>query len=330
MLLTISTTHSPASDLGYLLHKNPGRVHEMALPFGTAVMFYPHLSENSATFALALDIDPVALVRGKKGGDGGLMSQYVSDRPYAASSFLSVAIAKTLRNALGGSSKERADLAETAIPLSATVLPLPVRGSDGLLERLFAPLGYDIEVEAIPLDDELAWMGPEWQVSPYVRLTLSATCRLSSLLSHLYVLIPVLDHQKHYFVDRAEIDKLLAKGRGMARRAPGTEMIATRYLRYKRSACARGSRRDLCWRRLLRTRRADRRGRGARTGEGRSPPRRRLPGCAQGCGRGGTGKADPPARAAPGPRRRRAEGSRGPPHRRSGLRLGQAAQAAPG
>ncbi len=233
MLLTITTTHRPASDLGFLLHKNPGRVHDMPLAFGRAVLFYPEVSETSATFVLALDVDPVALVRGKGQGksSGGLLDQYVNDRPYAASSFLSVAIAKTLRNALGGSSKERPDLAMLAIPLEARILPLPVRGSEGLVEKLFKPLGYDITIEPIPLDDK--W--PEWGPSPYVAMTLRATCRLRDLLAHLYVLIPVLDKQKHYFVERSELEKLLDKGEGWLAQHPSKELIANRYLRFKKS-----------------------------------------------------------------------------------------------
>jgi 3' terminal RNA ribose 2'-O-methyltransferase Hen1 len=234
MLLTLTTTHHPATDLGFLLHKNPERVHDMELSFGRAVMFYPEATDQQTTFTLALDIDPVALVRGRRPGGDGLLDQYVNDRPYAASSFLSVAIAKTLRNALGGSSKERADLAATPIPLQATVLPLPVRRSEGLIERLFAPLGYTIKVEPIPLDE--AW--PEWGPSPYVKLTLTATCRLSALLSHLYVLIPVLDHAKHYYVDHGELQKLLDKGAGWLAGHPERELIATRYLRHKRALAA--------------------------------------------------------------------------------------------
>ena len=230
MLLTISTTHSPATDLGYLLHKNPDRVHEMELSFGTAVMFYSAARNDLCRFTLALDIDPVALVRGK-GKSDGLLEQYVNDRPYAASSFLSVAIAKTLRNALGGSSKERQVLADTPIPLIARVTPLPVRGDAGLLDKLFAPLGYDISITPIPLDE--TW--PDWGPSPYVELTLRATCRLRDLLAHLYVLIPVLDRQKHYFVERGEIDKLVAKGAGWLAQHPERELIASRYLRQKRS-----------------------------------------------------------------------------------------------
>lgn len=231
MLLTITTTHHPASDLGFLLHKNPERVHDMPLAFGRALLFYPEVKDDRATFALTLDIDPVALVRGKGKGQSGLLDQYVNDRPYAASSFLAVAIAKTLRNALGGTSKERPELALQSIPLKATILPLPVRGSEGLIERLFKPLGYEISVEAIPLDNK--W--PEWGPSPYVVLTLKATCRLRDLLAHLYVLIPVLDRKKHYFVERSEIDKLLAKGEGWLGQHPDRELIASRYLRIKRT-----------------------------------------------------------------------------------------------
>lgn len=230
MLLTITTTYRPATDLGYLLHKNPGRVHTHDTSFGRAVLFYPEASAERCTLALALDVDPVALVRGKGKDKDGLLDQYVNDRPYVASSFLSVAIANTLRNALGGTSKERQALADTAIPLRAVVTPLPVRGSD-LIERLFGPLGYAITVTPIPLDE--TW--PEWGASPYVSLTLEATCRLRDLLAHLYVLIPVLDKRKHYFVERNELEKLLAKGEGWLAAHPDKKLIADRYLRFKRS-----------------------------------------------------------------------------------------------
>lgn len=229
MLLTLTTTHRPATDLGYLLHKNPDRVHTHDTSFGRALLFYPERTDERCTAALALDVDPVALVRGKKDGPG-LIDQYVNDRPYVASSFLSVAIANMLRNALGGSSRERQALADTPIPLRAHLTPLPVRGSD-LIERLFGPLGYAITVTPIPLDE--TW--PEWGASPYVALTLEATCRLRDLLRHLYVLIPVLDRRKHYFVERGELEKLLAKGEGWLGSHPDKKLIADRYLRFKRS-----------------------------------------------------------------------------------------------
>lgn len=235
MLLTISTTHRPATDLGFLLHKNPERVHEASLPFGRAIMFFSQADEERATFSLVLDIDPVALVRGNSRSDQGLFDSYVNDRPYAASSFLSVAIAKTLRNALGGSSKERQDLAGTEIPLEACVLPVPVRGAEDLVARLFEPLGYETTIEPIALDDELTYLGEDWSRSPYAAVRLKATCRLADLLSHVYVLVPVLDRKKHYFVDRHELEKLVEKGERWLGAHPEKELIANRYLRFKKS-----------------------------------------------------------------------------------------------
>src|SRR5262245_38222164 len=233
MLLSITTTHRPATDLGYLLHKHPARSHEAELAFGRVHMFYPEASDERCTFALLLDVDPVGLVRGS-GKEGGLLDQYVNDRPYAASSFLSVAIAKTLRTALGGRCEQRPELVQQAIPLSALVTPLPVRGGADLVERLVAPLGYRIAVEALPLDEGM----PDWGPSQYITLRLEATCRLADLLNHLYVLIPVLDLKKHYYIDAEEIEKLLTKGGAWLPAHPERDLIARRYLR-RRSALAR-------------------------------------------------------------------------------------------
>src|SRR5262245_2027784 len=231
MLLSITTTHRPATDLGYLLHKNPARRQELELPFGRVHMFYAEATEARCTFALALEIDPVGLVRGAGGNNRGLLDQYVNDRPYAVSSFLSVAIAKTLRTALGGRCEQRPDLVQQALPLEALLTPLPVRGGLDLLERLFGPLGYAIAADPIPLDETI----PAWGPSAYVTLRLRAICRLADLLNHLYVLIPVLDLKKHYFIDATEIEKLLAKGGAWLRAHPERELIARRYLKRRRA-----------------------------------------------------------------------------------------------
>ncbi len=209
MLLRITTTYRPATDLGYLLHKNPTKCQEFGLSFGAAHVFYPVADENSCTAALLLDVDPVGLIRGRH-RKGGLMDQYVNDRPFAASSFLSVAIAQVYGSALGGRSKERPELAETAIPLKAEISVLPSRGGEGLLRRLFEPLGYKVDISAHPLDEAY----PDWGESPYYTVRLTRTCTLQELLTHLYVLVPVLDNYKHYYIGDQERQKLLAKGEG--------------------------------------------------------------------------------------------------------------------
>jgi 3' terminal RNA ribose 2'-O-methyltransferase Hen1 len=230
VFLEISTTHRPATDLGYLLHKNPARLHEVALSFGTAWVCFPEATEARCTAALILDVDPVGLVRGKSGRDG-LMQQYVNDRPYAASSFLSVAMGRALREAIGGRSRERQALAETAIPLQVRLTPLPARGGDEFVHKLFEPLGHTVECEPIPMDP----IRTDWGQSPYVTLTLTASARLCDVLSHLYVLIPVLDARKHYYIGDDELEKLLARGEGWLKTHPEREVIVTRYLRGRRS-----------------------------------------------------------------------------------------------
>ena len=232
MLLTISTQYAPATDLGYLLHKHPARIQSFELTFGQAHVFYPEAHTERCTAALLLDVDSVGLIRRPQGQFGGnfALAQYVSDRPYVASSFLSVAIAQVFSSALSGKSKERPQLAETAIPLSAKLSTLPCRGGEKLLRRLFEPLGYKIRAERHILDARF----PDWGESRYFTVTLENTCRLSELLTHLYVLIPVLDDEKHYWVGEAEIEKLLKHGKDWLTAHPEQESIVRRYLKHQR------------------------------------------------------------------------------------------------
>ena len=241
MFLTITTTNKPATDLGYLLHKNPKRVHEVELSFGRARVFFPEASPERCTAALVLEVDPIGLVRGpaRSRSSDGLLTQYINDRPYVASSFLSVAIGRVFGTALSGRSKERPDLAQAAIPLSVRIAPLPCRGGEPVLRKLFEPLGYTLEVEGHVLDEA----NPEWGMSRYFTVTLDGHQRLSDLLRHLTVLVPVLDDEKHYWVGDQEVEKLVRRGEGWLENHPEKQLIATRYMRhfksYAREALAR-------------------------------------------------------------------------------------------
>lgn len=232
MLLTISTTHEPATDLGFLLHKNPQRVHRAELSFGVARVVYPQATSERCTAAVIVEVDPVGLVRDRKGPKGHDVSlaQYVNDRPYAASSFLSAAISKMFGTALSGRSKERPELAETAIPVEARLPVLPCRGGEAKLRRLFEPLGYEVEAAVIPLDPTF----PTWGDSRYYDVSLRGTARVRDLLEHLFVLLPVLDDDKHYWVGPDEVDKLLRRGSDWLVVHPDRELIAHRYLRHDR------------------------------------------------------------------------------------------------
>ena len=225
MLLTITLTRTPATDLGYLLHKNPANLQRFDLTFGRAHVFYPEAGADRCTAALLVEVDPVALVRGRRGpgGEGRKLEQYVNDRPYAASSFLSVAMAEVFNSALAGRSRERPELAETALPLEAKLAALPCRGGE--------PLGYAITAERHPLDERY----PEWGESAYFTVRLQASTRLRDLLAHLYVLVPVLDDDKHYWVGDDEVEKLLRHGAGWLADHPERELITSRYLKHQHS-----------------------------------------------------------------------------------------------
>ena len=233
MLLTITTTHHPATDLSFLLHKHPARLQTFGLNFGQVHVFYPEATEERCTAALLLDVDAVGLVRGKKGssGEGRTLAQYVNDRPYVASSLLSVAIADVFGSAMAGRSGERPETAAAAIALEATLPVLPCRGGEDVITRLFGPLGYEVESHRLSLDEQF----PEWGESGYFHVRLRATVRLADLLSHLYVLIPVLDDEKHYYVGDDEVDKLLARGAGWLPSHPEKSLITDRYLSHKRT-----------------------------------------------------------------------------------------------
>lgn len=230
MLLTITTTHQPAADLGFLLHKNPNRIQEFSLNFGSALVFYPEATAERCTVALLLDIDPIGLVRGK-GRENRTLEQYVNDRPFVASSFFSVALGRVFNSALAGKSESHRDLAAKEIPLEAVISVLPSRGGEELIRKLFEPLGYQIEATRLALDEKFS----DWGASRYFKVVLAAEKRLQDLLTHLYVLIPVLDDEKHYWVGDEEVEKLLRRGGAWLAAHPERETIARRYLKHRSS-----------------------------------------------------------------------------------------------
>jgi 3' terminal RNA ribose 2'-O-methyltransferase Hen1 len=221
VLLTLTTTHQPATDLGFLLHKHPDRAQSFSATSGTAHVFYPRADEDGCTAALLLEVDPIALVRGRASS----LTQYVNDRPYAAGSLLAVAMGSVFRTAMNGRCDARPDLAARAIPLRIEVPALGSPTGD-LPARLFAPLGWAVEATPVPLDPAV----PSWGDSRYVDLVLTGELRLADALKQLYVLLPVLDGSKHYWIDEDEVDKLLRAGEGWLAGHPERELITRRYL----------------------------------------------------------------------------------------------------
>jgi 3' terminal RNA ribose 2'-O-methyltransferase Hen1 len=228
MLFTITYTGTDPSDLGYLLHKNPARPQTAELNFGRVHVFYPETGPERCTAALLLDMDPLDLVRGRGSAQSRGIFDYVHDRPYVCSSFMSTAISGVYGTAMSGRCAKKQALADSPLDLRASLFMLPCRGSPILPELLFKPLGYEVACEeAALLDEQFA----EWGGSPYINLRIQGKVRLRDLLNHIYVLIPVFDRQKHYWIGEAEIDKLLDHGRGWLADHPEKALITRRYFK---------------------------------------------------------------------------------------------------
>ena len=226
MLVTLTNTAAPATDLGFLLHKNPANMFSSKLSFGEAYVFYPETSEAHCTACLLVELDPVELVRGAQ-----QLEDYVNDRPYVSSSYLTVAMRSVFGTALAGNCQKRPELVATKLPLSITVEVIRARGGADVLRRLFEPLGYQVDAQPIELDPKF----PEWADSRYFRLTLQAAVTVHDALSHLYVLLPVLDDDKHYYVGDEEVEKLLRHGEGWLSAHPERQLIVSRYLKRRSS-----------------------------------------------------------------------------------------------
>jgi 3' terminal RNA ribose 2'-O-methyltransferase Hen1 len=222
VLLTITTTRDPATELGFLLHKHPEKAQSVALSAGTAHVFYPEAGPEKCTAALFVEIDPVGLVR----GGGTSLTQYVNDRPYAGGSYLAVALRAAFTTALAGRCAARPDLVDELFDLEIRVPSLSARGGADVVRRLFEPLGWRVTATPIPLEPEF----PQWGESRYVDLRLTGSQRVADALRHLYVLLPALDGDKHYWVGQDEADKLLRAGDGWLAGHPERTLITNRYL----------------------------------------------------------------------------------------------------
>lgn len=235
MYLTITSTAPDATGLGYLLHKHPARAQRFDVSAGVAHVFYPEASGERCTVALLLEVDSVALVRGRRyGGDTFALSQYVNDRPYAASSMLAVALGKVFRTAMTGRCDARPDLVDQVLPLEVRVPVLPATGGTEMVRALFEPLGWSVVAHSLPLDETI----PGWGDSRYVDVRLTGTIVLAEALSHLYVLLPVLDSSKHYWVSEDEVDKLVRAAGDWLPAHPARELITRRYLANQRDLVA--------------------------------------------------------------------------------------------
>jgi 3'' terminal RNA ribose 2''-O-methyltransferase Hen1 len=233
MLLTITYKGKDTQDLGYMLFKNPNRPQSVKLTTGSAYVYYPKVSDEETTIALLLDINSLDLAKGEKGKDVQPQSlfDYVNDRPYVASSFLATAMNKVFGTAISGRGDEYQELVDSKLNLSATIHMFPCPVDKERINKVFEPLGYEVNYETFLLDNKF----PEWGDSKYVNLTVSGNVVLRDLLKQIILLIPVFDKFKHYDVsNQDELNKLLKLGDGWLSDHPEKDFIVNRYLQFKK------------------------------------------------------------------------------------------------
>ncbi len=228
MLLELTTTHQPATDFGYLLHKHPDKLFSTELSVGNALVFYPEANEEICTACLLLDINPVDLVRGDKSKNAFLSAHYVNDRPYTSNSFLSTAISKAFGSAINGTCPTKPELVVTPIPLKAKIHSLRVDCDPAYIPKLFEPLGYTITIEKFLLDAQF----PSWGSGNVINLTVEKTTTLKELLTQLYVFMTVLDNSRHYYISKQDIDTLIRRGDGWLDAHPEKDWITKRFLKF--------------------------------------------------------------------------------------------------
>ena len=230
--LTITTTYSPATDLGYLLHKHPDKVQSFNISGGKAMVFYPEATEEICTATLLIEINNIDLVRVMRiPVDYSLLKHYVNDRPYVASSFMSSAISKVYGTAMNGNCKAKPELTAIEMPLQCKLSPINVKGGEEFIRRMFEPLGYDLNIHRLPIDS----LSPELGNSDYYSIALKNNILLKHLLSQLYILIPVFDRQRHYWISKQNVDVLLEKGSDWLPTHPEVKVITKYYLKHIRT-----------------------------------------------------------------------------------------------
>ncbi|WP_427137686.1 3' terminal RNA ribose 2'-O-methyltransferase Hen1 [Psychrobacillus psychrodurans] len=228
MQLTIRATGENVEVITYLLAKNPNNIYERNHKGHYIRMFYNVVTETELELTIFLTPDPLVLVNNSSNAYD--ITHYINDREFAVSSIFISLIRSALGTALNGQPKEEyIKWVDHRFPFVFSFGPVATELSEQDTRNLFEPLGYDVDIEYAETDYSFRLK----EKSSACYITLSGHTSLQKGLQQLFLLIPVLDNYKHYFIDESEIEMLKRYGEGWLEDHPQKEFIIRKALRFK-------------------------------------------------------------------------------------------------
>ncbi|WIM41190.1 3' terminal RNA ribose 2'-O-methyltransferase Hen1 [Paenibacillus sp. PK4536] len=227
MYLTIKATGTHASMISHLLAKNPNNLYDRTEKGARIRLVYTSFQPEETEVLLFVTPDPIDLVKGSP--DHYDITQYINDRELVVSSLFCSYIRPALGTALNGKPKaDYIDWVEHPFTLHMSMGPVASDLPDSMIESLFQPLGYEVQMERGEIDYSFDLKNR----STVRHIQISGQQTLQHMLRQLYILIPVLDNYKHYYISDDEIERLQRYGEGWLSTHPQHDLIIKRSLRF--------------------------------------------------------------------------------------------------
>ncbi|PYF06198.1 3' terminal RNA ribose 2'-O-methyltransferase Hen1 [Ureibacillus chungkukjangi] len=228
MQLTIRGTGQDIQVISYLLAKNPNNLYERRVSGHLVRMFFSQFSEEEVEVTFFVTPDPIELSRNNsKVYD---ITSYINDREFVVSSIFCTFLRTALGTALNGKPVEEYEpWVNHPFPLEFSFGPVASQLTDQDIQSLFQPLGYAVEITYGEADYNMDFKSK----SSARFITLKGSTTLQMGLRQLFVLIPVLDNYKHYYIDEQEVEKIVRYGEGWLDKHPKREFILRQALRFK-------------------------------------------------------------------------------------------------
>lgn len=228
MQLTIQASGDNVKAISYLLSKNPSNLYERNHKGHLVRLFYSKFTETELEVTIFVTPDPIELI--KNNSNSYDITHYINDREFAVSSIFCSFIRSALGTALNGQPKEEhIKWVDHPFPFTFEFGPVVSTLTDEKLMNLFEPIGYEVTINR----PEIEYSIPIKTKSSARYISIKGMKTLQEGLRHLFVLIPVIDNYKHYFIDEKEIEKLERYGEGWLEQHPLRDLIYRQALRFK-------------------------------------------------------------------------------------------------